>query len=77
MLEGKNICELMELQEEVELNLAQDRSFVADMQYWQNLLVKIKVKIGEEQILQIYSQFVQNNKEMIDTQIKKLREIKQ
>jgi hypothetical protein len=34
MLQGKSKDELLELQDEVEANLAQDKSFAMDMQYW-------------------------------------------
>lgn len=47
MLVGKGISELLELKEEVEQNIGQDKSFASDMQYWQNLLKKIKSQVSK------------------------------
>ena len=34
MIEGKTVKELEELRDEIETNLAADRSFAQDLQYW-------------------------------------------
>lgn len=43
MIEGKSIAELIELRDEIETSLASDRSFAMELQYWQNLIKRIKI----------------------------------
>ena len=48
MIVGKSLDELAELKTEIEQNLASDRSFALELQYWSNILKKIDEQIANE-----------------------------
>jgi hypothetical protein len=56
MISDKDLSELCELKKEIEENLAADRSFALELQYWSNLLSKIDEKIAVIRIQTIYNQ---------------------
>lgn len=70
MIEGKSTHELNELYDEIEQNLSSDRSFAIELQYWQNLLKKIKIQIAKISIEEIYDTYEKQNHERIQTEIK-------
>lgn len=58
---------------EIQTNIATNSGFSTEMQYWQNLSLKIKAKIAINTIEQIYRFFLQKNKEKIDTLVEEER----
>mmetsp|Transcript_44773 Transcript_44773/g.43364 ORF Transcript_44773/g.43364 Transcript_44773/m.43364 type:complete len:82 (+) Transcript_44773:695-940(+) len=73
MLADKSTSELLELKEEVELNLARDKSFSADLQYWKNLLKKINIRVARNKIEEIFDDFVKNHHQAIEERIQELK----
>ena len=46
MIADKDLNELIELKKEIEDNLAADRSFALELQYWSNVLNKIEERVA-------------------------------
>lgn len=69
MIVGKSLDELAELKTEIEQNLASDRSFALELQYWSNILKKIDEQIAKTQIEDIYNEYFQENKDKIMQEI--------
>lgn len=59
MIVGKSLDDLAELKTEIEQNLASDRSFALELQYWSNILKKIDEQIAKTQIEDIYNEYFQ------------------
>ncbi len=70
MITDKDLSELIELKKEIEDNLAADRSFALELQYWSNVLNKIDERIAIIRVQNIYNEYVQQNKEQIAADIK-------
>jgi len=70
MIVDKDLNELIELKKEIEDNLAADRSFALELQYWSNVLNKIDERVAVIRVQTIYTDYVSQNKEQIDADIK-------
>ena len=54
MITDKDLIELCELKKEIEDNLAADRSFALELQYWSNVLNKIDERVAVIRIQNTY-----------------------
>jgi hypothetical protein len=70
MIADKDLNELIELKKEIEDNLAADRSFALELQYWSNVLNKIEERVAIIRVQTIYTDYMSQNKEQIDADIK-------
>ena len=70
MIVDKDLNDLIELKKEIEDNLAADRSFALELQYWSNVLNKIDERVAVIRVQTIYTDYVSQNKEQIDADIK-------
>jgi Conserved mid region of cactin len=70
MIADKDLNELIELKKEIEDNLAADRSFALELQYWSNVLKKIEERVAIIRVQTIYTDYMSQNKEQIDADIK-------
>ena len=66
LLNSMSNKDLASMLSEIKLNLSSNSGFTTEMQYWQNLSLKIKAKIAINKIESIYELFLQRNKEKID-----------
>ena len=63
MIVDKDLPELIELKKEIEDNLAADRSFALELQYWSNVLNKIDERVAIIRVQTIYGDYVSKNKD--------------
>ncbi|CDW72357.1 uncharacterized protein c19orf29 [Stylonychia lemnae] len=76
MINDKSIDELIDLHKEIQTSLTNDRSFAIEMQYWQNLLKRIKIKLAQLNIQKIYQDYVDQNRDKVENEVKVLQEAK-
>ena len=57
--------ELETMIKEIKENIAADSSFASELQFWQNLSLKVRQKLAVNRIERLYDQFIAKNKEKI------------
>lgn len=57
--------ELETMIKEIKENIAADSSFASELQFWQNLSLKVRQKLAVNRIERLYDLFVMRNKEKI------------
>jgi hypothetical protein len=63
MISDKDLTEIIELKKEIEENLAADRSFALELQYWSNVLNRIDERIAIFRVQNIYNDYISTNKD--------------
>jgi hypothetical protein len=63
MISDKDLTEIIELKKEIEENLAADRSFALELQYWSNVLNRIDERIAIIRVQNIYNDYISTNKD--------------
>ena len=63
MISDKDLTEIIELKKEIEENLAAERSFALELQYWSNVLNRIDERIAIFRVQNIYNDYISTNKD--------------
>jgi hypothetical protein len=63
MISDKDLTETIQLKKEIEENLAADRSFALELQYWSNVLNRIDERIAIIRVQNIYNDYISTNKD--------------
>jgi hypothetical protein len=63
MISDKDLTEIIELKKEIEENLAAERSFALELQYWSNVLNRIDERIAIIRVQNIYNDYISTNKD--------------
>ena len=63
MISDKDLTEIIELKKEIEENLAADRSFALELQYWSNVIDRIDERIAIFRVQNIYNDYISTNKD--------------
>ena len=67
---GNDLKELIELKSEIESTLAADRSMALELQYWSNVLKKLDERIAKTRIEDIYTEYLNTNRDKVIADIK-------